>query len=721
MLCEFERLVPNVTHKILIYYPNSSEQVNQKFSIVMLSDLSPPLGPEWRKSSFEAEHAYLVKFQIDDWRCWDGFKTSSVVLPSHSHSSYLADSEVMPDDTTVSSQDTITSEGMNVAQDATGAKAASEDKVSKTQNIEDRYLRRFQMWDNAECIWRPYDPSFIKPVSQPIDLNNYFYLDVQYEDEQSPPELIVSNFSSVLVDFLRCAIGNDFFKQNPTYPLLGFFARIDDLRADFADVREVLTSNLAGEDLKQKANDLGCTDALGLHKTEEDARRYLEDVSEHLGVLLGYRAQELELQLSYGHIAFDLLIYYFKRGIKYYTIQEGDLIGFTLSRASYNDSLALFFLHSETTRWNGYRYIDETKNFLVPKYAGTVKLSQLDYKIMTDDVRAKLTARGNLYGSFSGGFHYKSYEGGRIVIDERAFNEKQGYTRKTDENIPDIPEGKHDQLPAFVNGFDLKSRDHLVVDDDVKNLIKGLVNVTKNVNTSQHLMSDVITGKGEIAVLHGPPGTGKTLTAEAVAEHLKRPLYIVSSAELSTEPSHLESNLSAILKLATVWDAAVLLDEADVFLEQRSLHDLTRNALISVALKVIEYHRGVLFLTTNRIQTFDDAFLSRFSIVIKYPELDASARLTIWKKFIELAGWQFLDSESEEFVNIDGREPRYYVSHSDLEVLAQKPFNGRTIKNLVRTAQALALSANEPLSLDHVKVVIRAQEKFLTEFAQIHS
>lgn len=80
-----------------------------------------------------------------------------------------------------------------------------------------------------------------------------------------------------------------------------------------------------------------------------------------------------------------------------------------------------------------------------------------------------------------------------------------------------------------------------------------------------------------------------------------------------------------------------------------------------------------------------------------------------------------MDSEPEEFVNIDGKEPRCYVSHSDLEVLAQKPFNGRTIKNLVRTAQALALSANEPLSLDYVKVVIRAQEKFLTEFAQIRS
>jgi hypothetical protein len=41
---------------------------------------------------------------------------------------------------------------------------------------------------------------------------------------------------------------------------------------------------------------------------------------------------------------------------------------------------------------------------------------------------------------------------------------------------------------------------------------------------------------------------------------------------------------------------------------------IERNALVSVALRILEYHRGVLFLTTNRIKTFDEAFLSRFSI-----------------------------------------------------------------------------------------------------------
>lgn len=36
----------------------------------------------------------------------------------------------------------------------------------------------------------------------------------------------------------------------------------------------------------------------------------------------------------------------------------------------------------------------------------------------------------------------------------------------------------------------------------------------------------------------------------------------------------------------------VLLDEADVFLEQRTLTDLQRNALVSVFLRVLEYYDG---------------------------------------------------------------------------------------------------------------------------------
>lgn len=52
----------------------------------------------------------------------------------------------------------------------------------------------------------------------------------------------------------------------------------------------------------------------------------------------------------------------------------------------------------------------------------------------------------------------------------------------------------------------------------------------------------------------------------------------------------------------------VILDEADVFLEERGLADLQRNALVSVFLRCLEYYDGILILTSNRIGTFDEAF-----------------------------------------------------------------------------------------------------------------
>ena len=47
----------------------------------------------------------------------------------------------------------------------------------------------------------------------------------------------------------------------------------------------------------------------------------------------------------------------------------------------------------------------------------------------------------------------------------------------------------------------------------------------------------------------------------------------------------------------------VLLDEADVFLEERDMKDLKRNALVSVFLRALEYYDGILMLTSNRVGT----------------------------------------------------------------------------------------------------------------------
>jgi AAA+ superfamily predicted ATPase len=148
--------------------------------------------------------------------------------------------------------------------------------------------------------------------------------------------------------------------------------------------------------------------------------------------------------------------------------------------------------------------------------------------------------------------------------------------------------------------------------------------------------TDMISGKGNglIVLLHGPPGTGKTLTAESVAEIAERPLYRVTCSDIGTDPVKVEDYLESVFMLGNRWGCAVLLDAADVFLEERSFANLERNALVSAFLRVLEYYDGILILTSNRVGTFDAAFRSRIQLAIPYPCLLKAQRRQIWNTFI---------------------------------------------------------------------------------------
>ncbi len=56
----------------------------------------------------------------------------------------------------------------------------------------------------------------------------------------------------------------------------------------------------------------------------------------------------------------------------------------------------------------------------------------------------------------------------------------------------------------------------------------------------------------------------------------------------------LENQLVKILDIAFKWKAVVLLDEADVYLEERDTNDLNRNAMTGVFLRQLEYYQGKL-------------------------------------------------------------------------------------------------------------------------------
>lgn len=94
---------------------------------------------------------------------------------------------------------------------------------------------------------------------------------------------------------------------------------------------------------------------------------------------------------------------------------------------------------------------------------------------------------------------------------------------------------------------------------------------------------DIIRGKGKgvVILLHGVPGVGKTATAEAVAQKWGRPLFPITCGDLGYTAERVEKSLSGIFRLAHLWDCVLLLDEADVYITQRTKSDLQRNALVS--------------------------------------------------------------------------------------------------------------------------------------------
>ena len=110
-----------------------------------------------------------------------------------------------------------------------------------------------------------------------------------------------------------------------------------------------------------------------------------------------------------------------------------------------------------------------------------------------------------------------------------------------------------------------------------------ILRVAKSQAKNKDAFDDVIKGKGKglIMLLSGPPGVGKTLTAEAVAEVMRVPLFSMGALDLGIRVGEVEDSLDKILRMVSRWNAVLLMDEADVFLEQRTVNDLQRNELVS--------------------------------------------------------------------------------------------------------------------------------------------
>lgn len=222
--------------------------------------------------------------------------------------------------------------------------------------------------------------------------------------------------------------------------------------------------------------------------------------------------------------------------------------------------------------------------------------------------------------------------------------------------------------------------DSLILPSNHKDVIQILM------DTASEEIDDIIAGKsgGTICICTGEPGTGKTLTAEVMSEVVKRPLYKVNCSQLGTDEEAIESELNKVLTRAARWKALLLIDEADVYVRTRD-NDIQQNAIVGVFLRVLEYYRGILFLTSNRAVVIDDAILSRATVHIKYEKPNQESLNRIWS----VLNVQFKAGLSDELVK---------------QLVKTFPnIAGRDVKNMLKLVIRFARRREEKITLKHFK------------------
>ncbi|KAH6608460.1 aaa family atpase [Trichoderma cornu-damae] len=152
---------------------------------------------------------------------------------------------------------------------------------------------------------------------------------------------------------------------------------------------------------------------------------------------------------------------------------------------------------------------------------------------------------------------------------------------------------------------------------------------------------------------------------------------------------------------------------------------------LTVFLRVLEYYAGILFLTTNRIGDFDEAFSSRIHVSLYYPPLDLKSTRKIFKLNLRLIKERF--GEKNRTIVINKRDILGYASDY-WEKNEKMRWNGRQIRNACQTALAMAefdaqrdapgdeaaQGAQVTLSHHHIMTVFGAYLEFMRYLKNIY-
>ncbi|TVQ32917.1 MAG: ATP-binding protein [Geminicoccaceae bacterium] len=203
---------------------------------------------------------------------------------------------------------------------------------------------------------------------------------------------------------------------------------------------------------------------------------------------------------------------------------------------------------------------------------------------------------------------------------------------------------------------------------------------------------------GVRALFTGPSGTGKTMAAAWLAGRLGLPLYRVDLAAVGSKYiGETEKNLAKLLAAAEAQEVVLLFDEADSLFGKRTeisdSNDRFANAQTNYLLQRIETYCGIVLLTANARNRFDEAFVRRLDMIVEFTAPQPAERRALWRVHLG-----------------DGH------ALGDLELnrlAAMAELTGGHIRNVVLTAAVLARSEARPIGYGDVLDGLKAEYRKL--------
>jgi ATP-dependent 26S proteasome regulatory subunit len=144
-------------------------------------------------------------------------------------------------------------------------------------------------------------------------------------------------------------------------------------------------------------------------------------------------------------------------------------------------------------------------------------------------------------------------------------------------------------------------------------------------------------GRGLAINLYGPPGTGKSFAAEAIADHLQRPIIRIDYAQIESRfVGDTPKNIVAAFEAARSTSSVLFFDEADSVLSRRATNitqaaDYGVNVSRSTLLLQLDSFDGIVLFATNLASNYDPAFVRRILAHVYFPLPDEDALARLWR------------------------------------------------------------------------------------------